>query len=96
MFFDPRLGKIVVFGGRSAVGGTNYGDTWAWDGTDWGKLSPKTSPSRRMGAPVDYDTKRNRAVLFGGWPGFEVKDTWEWDGSTWTKVKTSSGGFYLI
>lgn len=91
MFFDPKLGKIVLFGGRSAIGGFNYNDTWTWDGSKWAELSPKSPPAARMGAPVDYDVKRGRAVMFGGWSGSERGDTWEWDGSKWTEFTTTVG-----
>jgi len=61
----------------------------------WKPLIPAHSPGPRSLSAIAYDTKRNRAVLFGGltnWNGKEwVYDTstWEWDGRDWTEIKTS-------
>jgi hypothetical protein len=61
----------------------------------WQPLFPAHSPGPRSMSAIAYDTKRNRAVLFGGlatWNGKEwVYDasTWEWDGNDWQEIKTS-------
>ena len=37
MVYDSQRQKCILFGGRSAAG-TNYDDTWEWDGDDWSCL----------------------------------------------------------
>lgn len=38
---------------------------------------------------MDYDSRRARTVLFGGYDGAgALSDTWEWDGSSWTAAST--------
>ena len=68
----------------------------AWPpASPWKPLAPAHSPGPRSMSAVAYDTKRNRAVLFGGmtnWNGKEwVYDTstWEWDGKDWQEIKSS-------
>ena len=46
--------------------GTNFNDTWAWDGLNWTQLSPTTSPAVRQFAGMAYDPIRDRTVLYGG------------------------------
>lgn len=59
----------------------------------WRLLVPAHSPGNRGYAAVAYDTKRQRAVLFGGiavWRGNETvydSSTWEWDGQDWHEMK---------
>lgn len=49
-------------------------------------------PPPRSGGEIVYDTKRARAVMFGGanaWLGNAYKyarDTWEWDGNKWIEM----------
>jgi len=50
-------------------------------------MSP--DPARAF-APMSYDAKRGRLVLFGGYGSVGILgDTWEWDGTTWTLRSTS-------
>jgi hypothetical protein len=38
---------------------------------------------------MDYDSRRARTVLFGGYNGSNaLSDTWEWDGSAWSAFST--------
>jgi len=59
----------------------------------WHPLSPEHSPNKRAFAAIAYDTKRQRAVLFGGvsrWNGNDTvydSSTWEWDGQDWHEMK---------
>src|SRR5438876_12368524 len=41
-------GEVVLFGGFDFPVG-NLGDTWIWDGSNWGEASPSASPSARSG-----------------------------------------------
>ena len=44
---------LVLFGGRSASGAPLAG-TWAWNGANWVKLAPATSPPARSAAAFAY------------------------------------------
>jgi PKD-like domain len=64
-----------------------FNETWNWDGTDWTKLSPLSSPSGRAGASMAFDAATNQLILFGGADiSGDFNDTWSWDGSTWTQL----------
>jgi hypothetical protein len=82
-----------MFGGStsdSAEGGTQYGDTWEWDGNDWMKVSD-SGPPGRINPGMAYDSIRKKVVLFSGYRKgwIWVNDTWEWDGNSWTLVNSS-------
>jgi formylglycine-generating enzyme required for sulfatase activity len=87
MTFDVTRRDTLLFGGYHESQGvvTALGDTWSWNGFGWVQRSPSTHPSPRWGHQVVYDTRRERAVMFGGFvPGTGlVNETWEWDGSNW-------------
>ena len=104
MVFEKSTGKVLLFGGATnlSIGAENslgddvsvgLGDTWEWDpaaGT-WTQIQPKAAPSARYGCALVWDSKRNRAVLFGGMeksqvdlPGIPKQDMWEWDPATQT------------
>lgn len=89
--YDARNERTILFGGDdNSNGGTTFGDTWAWNGTSWTKLSPAISPPARQGAAMAYDPVRGRIVLFGGADSWAIAtllaDTWEWDGTSWRDV----------
>lgn len=87
MAFDPVSGNIIMHGGNDGFG-TDYDDTWLWNGTDW-VAGPVTGPGARSGHHLATDLARSRAVLFGGQSTLTglLQDTWEWDGTTW-QLKT--------
>ena len=100
MVFEKSTGKVLLFGGGLAdIGyylgsyeGTGvsqaFGDTWEWDPTKgtWSKLAISIAPSSRYDSAMVWDSKRARAVLFGGMQkgqadryGIPQQDAWEWD-----------------
>ena len=97
MAYDAAHQRVILFGGKISYGGSSFSnETWAWDGTNWTKLSPVTSPTARANHIMAYDAARQRVVLFGGYnlSGF-LSETWEWDGTTWTQrtpATSPSGG----
>jgi RHS repeat-associated protein len=89
---DATHGKLVVFGGENSASAAVQ-ETWTWDGTNWTKLTPATSPSARWGARMAYDTATGLTYLFGGYTGSGqgyLNDTWKWDGTTWTKLSPTT------
>ena len=79
---------MLMFGGYFESQGAiqAFDETWKWDGADW-QLLPQQSqprPSARWYHKLAYDSRRDRAVMFGGYAaGGLVNETWEWDGATW-------------
>jgi hypothetical protein len=85
MAYDSVRKQVVLFGGQGQ-GGTQLGDTWTYDGTNWTKRSLAGAPSPRLGMAMAFDSSRGVVVLFGGRTTDQrMNDTWEWDGATWTQ-----------
>ncbi|MEO5616464.1 MAG: kelch repeat-containing protein [Candidatus Eisenbacteria bacterium] len=94
--YDPVRDQMIVFGGLDATS-TNRNDTWAL------KFSPSLKwvqlpaagpfPAGRRNTTIEYDSIRDRLLLFGGYgPGF-LNDVWELSLSgplQWTQL--SPGG----
>jgi hypothetical protein len=95
MAYDGTRGRMVVFGGADAPGGTInlLGDAWEWDGTGWAYAGSPTVPPRRYLHAMAEHGDRSRVVLFGGWnvTSEDLDDTWEWDGTDWTDATPASG-----
>ena len=73
--YDAARNRTVLFGGGN--GGTDYGDTWEWNGTSWSQLQI-AGPSPRRGHVMVYDATRHVTVLFGGvHAGTYNAETWE-------------------
>jgi hypothetical protein len=56
----------------------------------WLPITANVMPAPRVDAKIVFDTKRQRAILFGGATSFlgndrwiTENDTWEWDGQQW-------------
>src|ERR1022692_866200 len=79
--YDPGMGKLLLFGGVGSSSGSEFRDTWTWDGTTWAHLTPAASPPARYGASLAYDPGTSQLVLFGGvsTSSGTVGDTWTWD-----------------
>jgi hypothetical protein len=55
----------------------------------WAQAAPAQSPQGREFAAMTFDSRRGRAVLFGGGAGAMnsyLADTWEWSGTAWSLV----------
>ncbi len=92
MAYDPKIGKVVLFGGWAYGLGTIFGDTWTCDGTNWTQLTPYTSPPPEgYGSTMAYDPEHDQLVLFGGNTGSgAASDTWIFDGTNWTPATPAS------
>jgi hypothetical protein len=87
MAYDAARAEIVLFGGSTTLPTFSYGHTWTWNGSDWTRRTPATSPPGRSMHAMAYDTARQRVVMFGGFAqGVALNDTWEWDGTDWNRV----------
>ena len=54
MAYDVQQGRALIFGGASLANNAPasiLGDTWAWDGNNWNRLFPSSSPSARFSTP---------------------------------------------
>lgn len=82
-------GDLLLMGGRHV--GTEFGDSWRWNGSDWALVATPISPPARSHHAMVADRGRGRVVLFGGQTllGGMFGDTWEWDGTAWTQVATT-------
>jgi hypothetical protein len=78
MAFDARRHRVVTFGG-CAGGAGSAGQTWAFDGTAWTRLSTAHAPAPSSGLAMTYDPIRDRIVLFDG----VLVQTWLFDGTDW-------------
>jgi hypothetical protein len=65
-----------------------------WNGTSWTHYIPAPYPPVRNLCSLQYDPRRQRIVMFGGFAGFTPQshfdDTWEWNGATWLPVTVST------
>jgi uncharacterized protein (TIGR03437 family) len=92
MAYDSAHGQIVLFGGGEAGPNGNaiiLNETWVWDGANWTKESPQTSPPARYSHAMAYDSVHGQVVLFGGLASdykSTFNDTWLWDGVNWTQA----------
>jgi hypothetical protein len=86
MAYDAKSGNVILFGGRG-LDLTYLGDTWVFDGANWTRLNPQTSPSPRQD-PLLASVAQG-VLLFGGVAaGARLADTWSWDGIGWQAVPT--------
>ena len=97
MTYDSAADRVFLFGG--AIFGATIvwkNDTWALSVADktWTNTHASTSPSPRGGAPMEYDSIANVALLFGGantfgpGPSGYFNDTWAYNASAngWSNV----------
>jgi cysteine-rich repeat protein len=80
MVFDPKHGRIVLFGGKASTGLT---DTWVFDGSDWSRLTTAMSPPLTTWAALAYDAKREVVVLSAVDAVTTNNIVWELDGASW-------------
>jgi N-acetylneuraminic acid mutarotase len=65
--YDAGNKKVIIFGGYGR-GDAMQGDTWEFDTETrtWTQMSPATSPARRYGSMMVYDSYTGKCLLFGG------------------------------
>ncbi|MEM7202639.1 MAG: kelch repeat-containing protein [Planctomycetota bacterium] len=93
MVYDRQRQRVILFGGDREDFAGSSNETWAWDGSDWARLTPTRAPAARNNHAMAYDAVRDRVVLFGG-QGDSVpvylNDTWEWNGTEWEQRALST------
>jgi hypothetical protein len=90
MVWDSGHQEMVLFGGGTS--GTQFGDTWTWNGATWTEAST-TGPGARQYPAMAYDANHNQTVLFGGetsGPPAPLRDTWLWNGTSWSQVNPAT------
>ncbi len=94
--YDSKRNRILAFGGyctcKSSENG-RYNDLLELQSNRWVGLGAiQERPSTDAG--MVFDTKRDRAVLFGGSGGNQqaLADTWEFDGTSWARKDVSGPG----
>ncbi|MFO1488246.1 MAG: kelch repeat-containing protein [Verrucomicrobiota bacterium] len=99
MSYDSQRKRVVMFGGNTNSGAAfasdaRNADTWEWDGNDWTRRTPVSSPSARYFSAnaCCYDRVRHETLVFGGdaGTGGVLSELWAWNGTNWTQ-KTWSG-----
>ncbi|HEX4703213.1 MAG TPA: Ig-like domain-containing protein, partial [Pseudonocardiaceae bacterium] len=86
--YDKATNTFVVFGGYNTRTGTNYDDTWTFDGTTWTQAHPAHAPPALNEASdrMAYDDATGTIVLVTSDSlGSQNPDTWTWDGTDWTE-----------
>ncbi len=85
MVDDPAHDRVLLFGGHGWYGHHNN-DLWAFDGTQWERLSDGTGgPTPRAYGSMAYDPVRDRVVVAGGRDssGTWASGTSEWGDGAW-------------
>jgi len=90
MAYDAATRQTVLFGGIRTTGvfptSSDHilGDTWIWNGTDWGEVRPMHKPPARARAAMEFDPATSNVVMFGGSGETGLlSDTWLWEGTDW-------------
>lgn len=85
MAYDPVRKVIVCHGGSFNNSYQVESDTWVWDGQTWTYVA---DGPQRWDCEMEYDTNKNKMVLFGGYEsrGVAPTDTWEFDGKVWERI----------
>lgn len=92
------IGRLLLFGGTTALPSTTSGETWLYDTNSGGwTLQSLPGPSPRTLAVLVNNPARNEVLLFGGStdetgdPGSLLGDTWVWSG-VWRRMPDSLDG----
>jgi hypothetical protein len=102
MTFDSARNHVLVACGRTSISnaGPYLQDIWSFDGVAWTNRTPAsgTQPGLRGNMPMVFDTRNNRAVMWGGQSSATtpVNGLHTWNGAGWTApFSTLPGRFGL-
>jgi hypothetical protein len=82
--YDPKRDLVLLFGGGAACNLDGGARTWLYDcsANTWRQPKLDAAPPLRCLAPIVYDPKADRMVMFGGFDQRAcLNDTWVFDGS---------------
>lgn len=86
--YNAVQGTTTLYGSSDSIS-THVNETWLWSGAAWtqcvvGAQPSSSVPSGRVGHAMAYDSRRQVAVLYGGYDDTGIRnDTWEWNGLNW-------------
>lgn len=86
--YDNATGQLIWFEQNQNPYFDPNISTWSWNGTDWGQLSPASSPPLADGAgSLAYDSSSGQLVFVASYASgtTSLQQTWTWDGATWTE-----------
>jgi len=89
MVFAGDLNRVFLFGGTD--GPNVYNDLWYYDviNDSWSFIVTLSSPTKRFGHGISYDSKRKLLIVFGGQFNYTsyYDDLWLYNisSNTWTK-----------
>jgi hypothetical protein len=66
------------------MGPVDPGETWAYDGRSWTRVS--ASGPRRRFARLEYDPGAKAMLLFGGFDREPSNELWQLTGSEWKRL----------
>ncbi len=90
MAYDPNLGGLILFGGRTGL--VAFNDTWLWRNGSWISIPTAVAPSPRAYASLSFVPSLDELVLFGGWiNGNSLSDTWAFTSNGWVDLTASAG-----
>jgi hypothetical protein len=93
--YDYSRNVLVLYGGYAYGVWDNasrtqkrFTDTWEFKRGVWSKKSTKNSPNVSHGFCMDYATKAQKTILFGGInvDGKQQNSAWVWDGRRWREL----------
>src|SRR5579871_358882 len=102
MAFDPSDGYVVLFGGCTPYGQSQYScfsnDTWTYRGGTWTNVTSPQAPPARIYPSLAYDAADGYLLLFGGLtlnaPYYSTEvalsDTWEFVNGSWSELSPAS------
>lgn len=94
MAYNPPTRTVVLFSGvgNGYAAGTSkpFDETWIWNGRNWSKRHPRTSPPRAHNFVFSLDPSSGNDILFGGCNTSGCNNaTWQWNGHTWRQIHTA-------
>ena len=82
MGYNAARRVAVVHGG--GLGDVDPGETWTFDGKSWTRAS--ASGPRRRYARLEFDTRANALLLYGGFDREPSNELWRLNGTTWERA----------
>jgi hypothetical protein len=75
--------RLIFLGSPQQEGGRYLTKTWAWDGSNWTRLSSSVNQPPAQLFATAFDAANGRVIAVSG------GETWTWDGTTWTRLSLS-------